>query len=609
VSPLSTWNEHIVNEVTMTSRNTPARGVVAVIAILTALTAAGCSRQAAPPVSVPPPPDPAATARMAWNEFAAAFIESYFKTHPFFAAQNGRHEFDGQMGDWSATGLQAEGERLKTLRARAADFSDGPLEPAQRFEREYLLSVIDSELFWLDQAKAPFKNPAWYIDRLDPELYLSRDYAPLPKRLSGYIGYARAIPQIAQQIRANLQSPLAKPLIERGIAGFGGLAEFYRTDVPQVFASVNDPQAQKDLAEANAAAAKAMDDLKTWLVSQRQKGTDSFALGETVYAAMLKQTERVDVPIADLEAIGRADLQRNTAALKAACEQFLPKGSLRACVNKMIADKPETGSVQSARALLKDLKTFLVQKGIVTIPGPEEALVAEAPPYMRGNFAYINIPGPYEKGVASVYNISPPDPKWSAKEQQAYIPGIATLTFTSAHEVWPGHFLQFLHANRNPSKVAGVWVGYAYAEGWAHYCEEMMWEEGYGNGSAEMHIGQLQDALLRDVRFLSSIGLHTHGMTIAQSEKLFLESAYADAGNARQQAARGTYDPAYLNYTLGKLMIRKLRADWVAQKTSGDVKADPMKDWKAFHDAFLAYGGPPIPLVRKVMVGDKGSLF
>jgi uncharacterized protein (DUF885 family) len=137
----------------------------------------------------------------------------------------------------------------------------------------------------------------------------------------------------------------------------------------------------------------------------------------------------------------------------------------------------------------------------------------------------------------------------------------------------------------------------------------MMWEEGYGNGSAEIHIGQLTDALLRDVRFLSSIGMHTHGMTPAQSEKMFLERAYQDPGNARQQAARGTYDPAYLNYTLGKLMIRKLRADWVAQKTSGDAKAEPMKDWKAFHDAFLAYGGPPIPLVRKAMVGDKGSLF
>jgi Bacterial protein of unknown function (DUF885) len=587
-------------------RMTMAAAMATVAAVLIAAT--GCSRQP-PPAPVAPPPDPAAAARAAWNDFASAFIEDYFKSHPFFAAQSGRHEFDGQMSDWSAAGFQKEIDRLKQSRTRAEAISAEPLEPAQRFEREYVLSVIDSDLFWLDQARAPFKNPAWYVNNLDPEVYLSREYAPLEKRLQGYLGYARAIPQLTAQIRANLQTPLAKPLIERGIAAFGGFGEFFRNDVPKVFASVKDEQAQKDLRDANSAAAKAMEDLKTWLVSERKNGTDSFALGETLYAAMLKQTERVDAPIAGLEAMGRADLERNTAALKAACEEFLPKGTIRACIDKMNASKPKGGAVEGARALLKDLKSFIVEKDIVTIPGTEEALVAESPPYNRGNFAYINIPGPYEKGVPSVYNISPPDPKWTLKERQAYIPGIARLTFTSAHEVWPGHFLQFLHANRNPSKIAALFVGYAYAEGWAHYCEEMMWEEGYGNGSAEIHIGQLTDALLRDVRFLSSVGMHTHGMTLAQSEKMFLESAYQDPGNARQQASRGAYDPAYLNYTLGKLMIRKLRADWVAQKTSGDAKAEPMKEWKAFHDAFLSYGGPPIPLVRKAMVGDKGSLF
>ena len=587
-------------------RVTMAAAMVTVAAVL--IAAAGCSRQP-PPAPVPPPPDPTATARAAWNDFADRFIEGYFKSHPFFAVQSGRHEFDGQMPDWSAASLQKEIDRLKLLRTQAEGISAEPLEPAQRLERDNTLSVIDSDLFWLEQARAPFKNPAWYINNLDPEVYLSREYAPLQKRLTGYLGYARAIPQLTAQIRANLQTPLPKPLIERGIAGFGGFAEFFRNDVPKVFASIKDEQAQKDLSAANSAAAKAMEDLKTWLVSERKNGTDSFASGETVYAAMLKQTERVDVPIADLEAIGRADLERNTAALKAACEEFLPKGTIRACIDKMSANKPKGGAVEGARALLKDLKAFIVEKDIVTIPGTEEALVAESPPYNRGNFAYITIPGPYEKGVASVYNISPPDPKWTPKERQAYIPGIARLNFTSAHEVWPGHFLQFLHANRNPSKIAALFVGYAYAEGWAHYCEEMMWEEGYGNGSAEIHIGQLTDALLRDVRFLSSIGMHTRGMTLAQSEKMFLESAYQDPGNARQQAARGAYDPAYLNYTLGKLMIRKLRADWVAQKTSGDAKAEPMKDWKALHDAFLSYGGPPIPLVRKAMVGDKGSLF
>ncbi|HEV7441274.1 MAG TPA: DUF885 family protein, partial [Steroidobacteraceae bacterium] len=249
-----------------------AAAMVTVAAVL--IAAAGCSRQP-PPAPVPPPPDPTATARAAWNDFADRFIEGYFKSHPFFAVQAGRHELDGQMPDWSAASFQKEIDRLKLLRTQAEAISAEPLEPAQRFERENTLSVIDSDLFWLEQARAPFKNPAWYINSLDPEVYLSREYAPLEKRLAGYLGYARAIPQLAAQIRANLQTPLPKPLLERGIAGFGGFAAFFRTEVPKVFASIKDEQAQKDLGVANSAAAKAMEDLKTWLVSERKNGTDS----------------------------------------------------------------------------------------------------------------------------------------------------------------------------------------------------------------------------------------------------------------------------------------------------------------------------------------------
>jgi hypothetical protein len=167
---------------------------------------------------------------------------------------------------------------------------------------------------------------------------------------------------------------------------------------------------------------------------------------------MLKSTEQVDVPTAELPRSGKADLDRNTQALKDACAQYLPKGTLRACIDKMSANKPKGGPVDAARAQLTDLRAFIVAKDIVSIPSDEQALVAEAPPYNRGNFAYINIPGPYDKGVPRPINIAPPDPSWSAKERAAYIPGIADLLFTSVHEVWPGHFLQFLHANRNPSK-------------------------------------------------------------------------------------------------------------------------------------------------------------
>ena len=585
-------------------------GARVVCVALVATVVVACGHPSAPVAPPAPPPDPHLATQAAWTQYAARFIEDYFKADPFFAVQSGRHEFDGQMTDLSAAGIAKMVDWLHKTRGEAAGFDPGALTTEQSFEREYVLHVIDNELFWIDKARSPFKNPAWYANQLDPEVYLSRDYAPLDKRLKGYLGYARGIPQIAADIRANLQVPLPKSLLERGIDAFGGFAQFYRNDVSKVFASVQDPAAQKDLTAADTAAAKAMDDLKTWLVSQRKTATDAFALGDPLFHEMLKDTEQVDMPTADLAAIGHADLDRNTQALKEACAQYLPKGTLRACIDKMSAHKPKGGAVDGARAQLADLRAFIVAKQIVTIPSDEQALVAEAPPYNRGNFAYINIPGPYDKGVASTYNIAPPDPAWSAKERAEYIPGVADLLFTSVHEVWPGHFLQFLHANRNPSKIAALWVGYAYAEGWAHYCEEMMWEEGLGNGDPETHIGQLANALLRDVRFLSAIGLHTQGMTLAQSEKMFRESAFTDPGNARQQAARGTYDPAYLNYTLGKLMIRKLRTDWVAKQADANATpADQMKYWQAFHDKFLSYGGPPIPLVRKYMLGEGGSLF
>jgi hypothetical protein len=403
---------------------------------------------------------------------------------------------------------------------------------------------------------------------------------------------------------------MPRTYVELGIDEFGGLADFYNKNVAAVFVSVSDPELQKQLKDANAAAAAAMTGLKDYLTAERKNANDKYAFGPDLFALMVKQTEQVDLPVAQIEAAGKADLDANMAALKTECATYSPKASLSQCVTKMQANKPKGGPVEDARNQLKMLKEFIVQNNVVSIPSNDEALVAEAPPYNRANAAFINTAGPFDKGVASTYNIAPPDPKWSKAEQASYIPGEAALLFTSVHEVWPGHFLQFLHSNANPDKLEALWVGYAFAEGWAHYTEEMMVDMGLAKGDPEKHIGQLSEALLRDVRLLSAIGLHTHGMTVAQSEKMFREQAFQDPGNARQQAARGTYDPAYLNYTMGKLMIRKLRADWLAK--GGAAGSAPVADqarWHEFHDKFLSYGGPPIPLLRKEMVGEGGPLL
>ena len=578
---------------------TPGRHAVAALLLASLATLpTACSK-------APPPAPPAATASVdAWPALVDEYIESFFKAHPGFAASVGRHEFDGQLPDWSAAGLAAEAARLKAFRDRITAYPDAQLSEAERFEREYLLTRVDRELFWRDVANAPFRNPEFYLgmsdggDSLDPSTYVVRPYAAPEVRIKAFITYAHSVASVVPEIRKNLHVPMPASYIKLGVAGFGGLAAFYRKDVPQAFAGVHDAALQSELKAAIEPAAKALDELAAWLKSEQPHATGPDALGAERYATMLHMTERVDVPLADLEAAGRADLDRNLAALKDACAKFAPGATLGTCTERVNMHKPTGGAVAGARAQLAGLKQFIIDKDIVTIPGPEEAQVHESPPFNRQNGAYIDTPGPYEKNLPSVYYISPPDPAWSKAEQLAYIPGKADLLFTSAHEVWPGHFLQFMWANRVQSKLASLFVGYAYAEGWAHYGEELMWEKGLGDGDPETHIGQLSNALLRDVRFLSSIGMHTEGMTVADSERMFREQAYQSVGTARQQAARGTYDPGYLNYTLGKLMIRKLRTDYCASR-GGEAC------WKSFHDKFLSFGGPPIPLVRTAMLpGD-----
>ena len=534
-----------------------------------------------------------------WIAFRDGFLESYLERNPTFAVYQGRHDFDGQLPDWSRGGIEASAAWLRRARAEAESFAPRTLSESDRLQREHLLAVIDQDLFWIDKAGAPWRNPTWYD--LDPNVYLTRAYAPLGNRLEAFNRWASRVPEAAEHIRANLATPLPRTFIEIGRIRFGGLARYLEESVPDVFAEVDDTEAQRELGRAAGEAANALRELDGWLEAQLPEATSDFALGPEVFQAMLWETERINVPLAQLEALGRADLERNRAALAEACAAFAPGLGLGECMDRAAAHKPADGVVVEARRQLEALEAVLREKDLVTIPGTERALVQPAPPHRRSNGAYIDIPGPYERGLPSTYYISPPDPSWSEADQAAYVQSLGDLLFTSVHEVWPGHFLQFLHANRAESIVGRVFVGYAYAEGWAHYAEELMWDAGLGEGNPEMHIGQLENALLRNVRLLSAIGLHAGELTVEESERMFRELAFQDAGTARQQAARGTYDPAYLNYTMGKLMIRRLREDWLAR--------NPEATLRDFHDSFLSFGGPPIPLVRRAMVGEEGSVF
>jgi len=558
------------------------------LALLASFMLAACGKSADETVA------PVAEAKQPWSDFVATVIDDYYRKNPESGTDAGLHQYDGQMADMSMAALEEYEGWIDSVLAEAATYTE--LEGIEAFERDYLSTSLSGELFWLRDSDFPTSNPLFYAGSIGISVFVDREYAPLAERLQAYTRYMEQLPGKMQQMKANLQPPLPAPYIEMGYRVLNGMVEYLSTTVPEIFAPVEDEQLQRQFKAANDAAIEAIAQSVNWLDGLKATATDDYALGEERFLKMLRTSQGVDVTLAELKAAGQKNLDDNLKLLYQACAEYAPGASTEDCMAKAAANKPEEGAVARAEKQLPILRKFVEDNNIATIPGSEDALVAEAPPHRRFNFAYINIPGPFETGLPSTYFIAPPDPEWSEEDQLAYIPGVADLQAVSVHEVWPGHFLQYLHSNRTENNVGRHFGTYTFSEGWAHYTEQMMVDAGLGEGDAEIRIGQLQNALLRNVRYMSAIGLHTEGMTIEESLKMFQEKAFKDFGNASQQAYRGTYDPGYLNYTLGKLMINKLRDDWTTGKGGREA-------WGKFHDQFLSYGVPPIPLIRKQMLG------
>ncbi|MGB5412642.1 MAG: DUF885 domain-containing protein [Woeseiaceae bacterium] len=533
-----------------------------------------------------------------WAEFVDATIKEYYKRNPESAVDAGLHEYDGMLSDPSIAAAYAYADWIDGVIEAAGKYQD--LESIEAFERDYLLQALRGQRWWIRETDRMKKNPMGLMGVLGFGIYVDREYAPIEERIVAYTKYMKQVPEALATAKANLEPPFPAPYVEIGHGMMAGLVGYLSDTVPGLFAAVEDETLQKEFKAANDAVIIAVQETADWLEAQKADATDDYALGEEKFLEMLRETEGVDVTLAELKAAGAADLQRNLDMLNAACSKFAPDLSVADCVLKVQNRKPPEGPVGGAMRQLPMLREFVEEKQLVTIPGTEDALVAEAPPHKRFNLAYINIPGPFEKGLPSTYYIAPPDPEWSEEDKLAYMSGETDLLAVSVHEVWPGHFLHYLHANRTENRIGRHFGTYTFSEGWAHYTEQMMWDAGLGDGDPEVHIGQLLNALLRNVRYMSAIGLHAEGMTVEESHKMFEEMAFQDFGNASQQASRGTYDPGYLYYTLGKLMINKLRDDWTEGRGGEE-------GWGSYHDQFLSYGTPPIPLVRKRMLGDDYS--
>jgi hypothetical protein len=572
--------------------------------LLITLLGLSCASPAKQPPA-PPTRAAAATPDAEFQKTANEIYEAYFESVPttFFGGSLGvslgMHRYDGRLPDDSPAALEARARFLADARARLERFPAASLSETSRVERDVFVTRLRGALFDLETRRSPWRSPLYYLGALSLSNYISRDYAPLSERARAVVALCRAAGPYLATGRKNLESKLPRAALGFAISQIGDQQAFIEKDVTLAVAGVTDPKLKEELAaglpELVAQLGAYRDDLKARL----PQASDDFALGPDLFLRMLEETEGVKIDLATLEKVGRADLERNQKALEAAAEKVAPDKAVPEALALATADKPAAGEVVAlGQEQVVTLRQFLESHPLVTIPSNAQAEVRESPPFRRMNFASIDQPGVFEtRPLPSFYYISPPDPKWPEPEQRAYVQSRQSLLFTTIHEVWPGHFLDRQHRVRLPSKIIRSFGSYASNEGWAHYVEEMMWDEGAAGTDPRAHIAQLLQALMRNGRFLAAIGLHTRGMTIPDAQKLFIEQAFQDVGTAKQQSMRGTLDPMYLNYTLGKLMILKLRADWRA-------RAGAAFDLRAFHDRVLSYGDAPLPIIRRAMLGN-----
>ena len=531
-------------------------------------------------------PMPSDTApEQSWDEFADTFVSDTLRLTPHLAVSRGLHQYDGVQTDFGARGIAERVAHYERALQRSQRYTS--LNPQQAYDRDLLRWYAQRQLFSLQEEKRHVRSITSYFGAISPDVYVSRHYASLTTRMQSLVKHTQGLPNLLEQMRENLHTPLPAPHIERALAYFGGLIPFYEDTVPEVFDAIDDTALQQRLDDAVAPALHAFRETLVWLQAQQPDARDTFRLGRKLFERRLQVVEGVDIDADAFQARGEADLERNLTALRAACDDIDADLSLTACVASVAAIKPEGGAVAGARAQLASIRAFMLEQDLVGIPSDEQALVAAAPPHRRGNSAYISLRGPFEgPEVPSTYYIAPPDPRWTAQERAAYVPGKAGLLFTSIHEVWPGHFLHNLYITSAPSVVRRVLRSGGFMEGWAHYAEELMLEAGIGAGDPAIRVGQLTNALLRNVRYLCSVGMHVNNMAQSDCEAMFREKSFRDPGNARQQAARGTYDVGYYSYTLHKLLIRDLRDEWTRERGG-------RAGWRDFHEALLALGAPP----------------
>jgi uncharacterized protein (DUF885 family) len=539
------------------------------------------------------------------------FVDDYFKAFfdwsPSYGTGIGFHEYDAKFEDFSAGAHERRIEELKAFQARLNAMSRASMSSDEQIDAEIVHGQINAELLDLETLQTWRRNPMNYVGLPGGSIdsLIKRNFAPPPERLRSVIARLKAVPGMLNVMRENVQNPPHEftdlaVRISRGSVGFfkETVAAWARD------AAGSDAGLYADFEEANAAAVVAFNDASDWLektLLPNSKG--NYAIGAENFANKLSYEEMVDEPLDRVLKIGEANLDRDYNAFLATAKKIDASKSPREVMESLSNDHPtESSLIPDAKKTVEGIIDFIRQKKIVGIPSEVRPTIMETPPYARsGTFASMDTPGPYEtKATEAFYYVTPPEKEWDAKHKEEHLrlynPPI--MDIITIHEAYPGHYIQFLNAKQFPTKTRKIIVCGTNAEGWAHYAEQMMLEEGFGNGDPRLQLAQLQEALLRDARYVVGIKLHTAGWTVEQGAKFFEEKAFQEPANAYEEARRGAYNPTYLYYTLGKLQIYKLRDDYRKAKGADFTL-------QAFHDEFVKQGSIPIKAIRRILLpGD-----
>jgi len=544
-----------------------------------------------------------------FNKLVDEYFNEYFKFHPSEGTAAGFHQYDNQLEDPSQESMKAEIASIKQMQARFDAVPAQDLSPETAADLELVKNDMKARLLRLEDIRQWEKNPDLYSSGLTESVYviMSRNFAPQAERLQSVIAREKQMERVFVAARRNLKDP---PRVYTDIAleQLPGIVGFFQKDVPEAFSEVKDP---KLLAEFKASNGAVIGELKRYENYVREDllpiSKGDFRIGAENYRKKLQYEEMVDIPLERLLQIGYDDLHRNQQAFKETAAKIDPKRTPQQVLEELEKDHPAPNQLlQTFRGTLGGLKSYIEAHHIVTIPSEVPPIVEDTPPFARAlTFASMDTPGPYEhKAKEAFFNVTVPEANWSKQKIQSWMEGFnrGTITSTAIHEVYPGHYVQFLWLYEAPSKVRKLIGSGSNAEGWAHYCEQMMLDEGYGNNDPKLRVGQLQDALLRDARFIAGIEMHTGKMTLEQATQFFIKEGFQTDAVAEREAKRGTSDPTYLVYTLGKLEIMKLRADY--KQKMGDKF-----NLEQFHDEFLKQGFPPVKVIRQLMLGNDSPVL